>query len=69
MPNTNYPGCFVYIRVKIAKNGNKYQIAIDTSIVAYVTDSVTPYVWFCPGAGGHPVACQQRPPVRLCAGI
>jgi hypothetical protein len=42
MPNTNYPGCFVYIRVKIAKNGNKYQIAIDTSIVAYVTDSVTP---------------------------
>lgn len=51
MPDTNHPVCFAYICVKIAKNGNKYQIAIDTSIVAYVTDSVTPYVWFCPGAG------------------
>ena len=51
MPDKNYPGCFVYIRVKIAKNGDKDQVAIDTSTVAYATDSATPYIWFYPGAG------------------
>lgn len=51
MPDTNFPGCFVYIRVKIVKNANKDQVAIDTSTVAYATDSATPFVWFYPGAG------------------
>ena len=51
MPNPDYPGCFVYIRVKVVKNGSKDQIAIDAATVAYATDATTPYVWYYPGQG------------------